>query len=63
MVTGGRFYVRWGNYSWVHRWNGVRSSWPSVKVQDLDGATCTLLVLEQVVRVQGDVLLKGLGLR
>jgi len=27
VVAGGRFYVRWGNYSWVHRWNGVRSSW------------------------------------
>jgi len=27
MVTGGRFYVRWGNYHWVNRWSGVRSSW------------------------------------
>jgi len=29
VVTGGRFYVRWGNYSWVNRWGGVRSgsSW------------------------------------
>ena len=50
------------------RWQPVRTIllFPlinPVKVQDLDGATCTLLVLEQVVRVQGDVLLKGLGLR
>jgi len=25
MVTGGRFYVRWGNYSWVNGWSRVRS--------------------------------------
>jgi len=29
MVTGGRFYVRWRNYSQVNGWGGVRSrsSW------------------------------------
>ena len=27
VVTGGRFYVWWGNYSQINRWSGVRSSW------------------------------------
>jgi len=27
MVTGGGFYVGWGNYSWVNRWYGIRSGW------------------------------------
>jgi len=29
MIARGGFYMRWGNYSWVNGWNGVRSrsSW------------------------------------